>query len=178
MSHLTPSIEWKFSVAERILLHLKQIQPLCILKTLSISFSPVTTNSHYKENFFWKITGTNSQALLRHSPQHLLTPKLWQFGFWTHHYSKTALVKVTNDLLIAKPSEHFQCGAFLQSLHSASNSCLWLQRHQCLLTVLPTALFASFFFFFFSNPMDSSCSMYSFKLVFPRLSHYLLSFSP
>ena len=46
MSHLTPSIEWKFSVAERIPSHLKQIQPLCILNTLlSISFSLVTTIS-------------------------------------------------------------------------------------------------------------------------------------
>lgn len=65
-----------------------------------------------------EIKGTDSWAMLLHSPQTPLTPKPQQVGFWPHHYSKTASLKVTNGFLIAKHKEHFQCGVYtlLQTL--------------------------------------------------------------
>ena len=85
--------------------------------------SLVITVCHPFINFLWgggggEKTGTDSWALLLHSPQTPLTPKPQQVGFWPHRYSKTASVKVTNGLLIAKHKEHFQCGVYtlLQTL--------------------------------------------------------------
>ena len=61
-------------------------------------------------------------ALPLHSRQPPLKPQPLQFGFWLHQYTETALEKVINDVPIAKPNEHFQCGAFLR-FKSALDSC-------------------------------------------------------
>lgn len=110
-----------------------------------------------------EIKGTDSWAMLLHSPQTPLTPKPQQVGFWPHHYSKTASLKVTNGFLIAKHKEHFQCGVYtlLQTLVFGFKDIRASSMSFQLLCLL-------LFFFVFFPPVDSSRSMYSFKLVFPR----------
>lgn len=113
--------------------------------------------SLYKESYLWgEKKDTNSWALLLHSPQHLLTPEPWQCGFWPHHYSKTDLVKVSNDLLIAKPKEHFQCAAFWQFTLSFKLLLSLASKTSVHTHYFNSSLFSCFVFCFCFPLIDSS----------------------
>lgn len=126
--------------------------------------------SLYKENSVWKRKKAHTYGSAPSQLPALIqgpTSAIWLLASPVH---RNCSEKVTNDVPIAKPKEHFQCGAFLQ-FKPALNSCfLLLQRYHCLCIVLPTPCLDSF------CSVDPSCSKFSFRSVFPRLSQCSVSF--
>lgn len=136
-----PGLEFRFSLDKRLIILSAYLStPIRMFKYL-LQKCPCP-HYNYSSSLYRKILSerknksTNSWALLLHCPQHPFTSQSLQLGFWPHPYTNTALARVANDLLIAKPNEHFHCGAFLQLKWYFKFLLLWLHRYDCLLIVL------------------------------------------